>query len=59
MGDADFLKRFRTLMSNMSQYQELKAQYNEIASIDLRFDGQIIYRPTKSSDVNVKAASIR
>ncbi|PYV01431.1 MAG: hypothetical protein DMG10_17710, partial [Acidobacteria bacterium] len=46
MGDADFLKRFRTLMSNMSQYQELKAQYNEIASIDLRFDGQIIYRPT-------------
>ncbi len=59
MGDADFLKRFRTLMSNMSQYQELKAQYNEIASIDLRFDGQIIYRPAKSSDVNVKAASIR
>jgi hypothetical protein len=44
LGDRDFLKRFRTLMSNLSQYQEVKAQY-EIGSIDLRFDDQIIYRP--------------
>ena len=47
MGDRDFLKRFRTLMSNLSQYRELKSQYTEIASVDLRFDGQIIYRPKR------------
>lgn len=45
LGDRDFLKRFRTLVSNMPRYRELKSQYNEIASVDLRFDGQIIYRP--------------
>jgi cell division septal protein FtsQ len=63
MGDREFLKRFRTLMSNMPQYQELKLQYNEIASVDLRFDGQIIYRPHRSSgtpaEVNVKSAANR
>ncbi len=63
MGDRDFLKRFRTLMSNMPQYRELKSQYSEIASVDLRFDGQIIYRPHRSSgapaEVNVKSASNR
>jgi cell division protein FtsQ len=45
LGDRDFLKRFRTLMSNMSQYREIKNQYVEIGSVDLRFDGQIVYRP--------------
>jgi cell division septal protein FtsQ len=45
LGDRDFLTRYRNLLSNMSRYQELKSQYNEIASVDLRFDGQIIYRP--------------
>jgi cell division protein FtsQ len=45
MGDRDFLKRFRTLMSNMAQYREIKNQYVEIGSVDLRFDGQIVYRP--------------
>lgn len=47
LGDRDFLKRFRTLMSNLSQYRDLKSQYTEISSVDLRFDGQIIYRPKK------------
>jgi cell division protein FtsQ len=45
MGNTDFLKRFRILMANMSQYREIKDQYSEILSVDLRFDGQIIYRP--------------
>jgi cell division septal protein FtsQ len=49
LGDRDFLKRFRTLIANMAQYQDLKSQYNEIVSIDLRFDGRIIYRPRPGS----------
>lgn len=45
IGDRDFLKRFRTLMANMSQYREIKTRYNEISSVDLRYEGQIVYRP--------------
>jgi cell division protein FtsQ len=44
LGNKDFLRRFRTLMANMSQYQDLKAQNYDIAEIDLRYEGQIIYR---------------
>lgn len=44
LGDKDFLRRFRTMMANMNQYQDLKAQNYDIAEIDLRYDGQIIYR---------------
>lgn len=51
LGDREFLKRIRTLMANLPQYQELKSQYSEIASVDLRFDGQIIYRPRKAPDL--------
>ncbi len=49
LGNRDFLKRFATLMSNMNQYQDLKAQYTDIASVDLRFDGQIVYRPRRTA----------
>lgn len=49
LGDRDFLKRFRILMSNLTQYRELKSQYVDIASVDLRFDGQIIYRPKRAA----------
>ncbi len=49
LGDQDFLKRFRALMSNLNQYQELKLQYDEIAVVDLRFDGNIIYRPRRAA----------
>lgn len=52
LGDHDFLKRFRMLVENTRQYEELKSQYTEIASVDLRFDGQIIYRPRKLSEKN-------
>lgn len=45
LGDRDFLRRFRILMANLAQYRELQAQYQEIASVDLRYEGQIIYRP--------------
>lgn len=45
LGDRDFLKRFQTFMANMPQYEELKAEYTDIAAVDLRFDGKIIYRP--------------
>jgi cell division septal protein FtsQ len=45
LGSKDYLKRFRTLMDYMGKYQELKSKNNDIASIDLRFDGQILYRP--------------
>lgn len=45
LGDRNFLERFRAFVANMPQYEELKAQYSEIASVDLRYDGKIIYRP--------------
>jgi cell division protein FtsQ len=45
LGDRDFLKRFETFMANLPQYREVKSQYQEIAAVDLRYEGQIIYRP--------------
>jgi cell division protein FtsQ len=44
LGDRDFLKRFQTFMSNLPQYQDLKSQGKDIATVDLRFDSQIVYR---------------
>jgi cell division septal protein FtsQ len=53
LGDRDFLKRFRIFMANMAQYEELKADNRDIASVDLRFEGKIIYhqRPHPASSV--------
>jgi cell division septal protein FtsQ len=48
-GDHDFLKRFNKLMANMNQYRDLKTQYGEFASVDLRFEDQIAYRPRKGA----------
>ncbi len=45
IGDQDYLKRFQTLMDHLG---ELKAQSKDIATIDLRFDGQIIFVPRPS-----------
>jgi cell division protein FtsQ len=45
LGGDDFLKRFRTFVSNMGEYQKLKNQFSEFASIDLRYKGEIVYRP--------------
>lgn len=55
LGDRDFLKRYRMLLSNVDKYHELKAEYFEITSIDLRFDGQIIYRPRRSEGQSPEA----
>ena len=49
LGEKDYWKRFRSLMDNMQQYQELKDKYSEIESIDLRFEGNIIYHPRHAS----------
>ena len=54
LGEKDYLKRFRALMDNMKQYQELKDQYTEIESIDLRFPGNIIYRPRRGANAGQK-----
>ncbi len=43
LGKEDYLKRFQTLMKNIQQYQIQKDQY-DIASIDMRFPGKIIYQ---------------
>ncbi len=45
LGDRDFLKRFGTFMANLPHYRDLKLQHQEIASVDMRYEGQIIYRP--------------
>jgi len=52
LGEKDYLKRFSTLMGNMGKYEELKNQYTEIESIDLRVPGNIIYRPRRASAGN-------
>jgi cell division septal protein FtsQ len=44
LGDRDFFKRFQMLMTNLSKYQELKAEGKQFEFVDLRFDPQIIYR---------------
>jgi cell division septal protein FtsQ len=42
LGSKDYLNRFHNLMG---YYPELKSKNHDIASIDLRFEGQIVYRP--------------
>jgi cell division septal protein FtsQ len=49
LGEKDYLKRFRTLMSNLGEYQKLKDQYTEFVSIDVRFDNQIVYLPKREN----------
>lgn len=45
LGDRDFLRRFQMFMSDLPEYQDLKAKGNDIAVVDLRYDSQIVYRP--------------
>jgi cell division protein FtsQ len=52
LGEKDYQKRFNALMENMKQYQDLKNQFSEIESIDLRVEGNIIYRPRRTSAGN-------
>lgn len=41
LGDRDFFKRFQMFLTNLAQYQGLKAEGKEVDVVDLRFDGQI------------------
>ncbi|MBZ5498236.1 MAG: FtsQ-type POTRA domain-containing protein [Acidobacteriia bacterium] len=61
LGDRDFFKRFQMFMSNLSDYQDLKAQGKEVATVDLRFDSQIVYRLKHPADEqgDAKAKMIR
>jgi cell division protein FtsQ len=47
LGEKDFLKRFQKLMDNLNTYQDLKNQNNDIASVDLRLTGKIVYSSHK------------
>jgi cell division protein FtsQ len=49
LGSKDYLRRFRTLIDYRDKYVELKNKNNDIASIDLRFDGRIVYLPRGAS----------
>jgi cell division septal protein FtsQ len=46
LGSKDYRQRFRNLID---YYPNLKSKNNDIASIDLRFDGQIVCRPRSAS----------
>ena len=50
LGGENYLERFNSFMRNRDEYEKLKDQYEEFASIDLRFEDQIIYRPRRSED---------
>jgi cell division septal protein FtsQ len=50
LGGENYLERFTTFMRYRDEYEKLKNQYEEFASIDLRFEDQIIYRPRRSED---------
>jgi cell division protein FtsQ len=53
LGEKDYLKRFRKLMDNLSVYQEVKNQNNnDIASVDLRITGKIVYQRKDSQIKN-------
>lgn len=43
LGEKDYLRRFGTLMNNLGEYRKLKDQHGEFATIDMRFDNQIVY----------------
>jgi cell division protein FtsQ len=62
LGDHDFLKRLQMFMSNMNQYNELKAQGKDISEVDLRFDSQIVFRlrkpVTEQADAKSKVSRI-
>lgn len=50
LGGENYLERFTSFIRNRDEYEKLKDQYEEFASIDLRFEDQIIYRPRRAED---------
>jgi cell division protein FtsQ len=60
LGDREFKKRFQMLMANLSNYQGLKAEGNQIVAVDLRIDSQIIYVKHPAADQpGIKGTVIR
>jgi cell division septal protein FtsQ len=57
LGDRDFLKRFRRLLSNMDNYRDVKSRYGDIVYVDLRVDGRIIYKPRAEVTASAVKAS--
>ena len=57
LGDKDYLKRFRRLLSNMDNYRDLISRYGDIVYVDLRVDGSIIYKPR--AEVTASAVKAR
>jgi cell division septal protein FtsQ len=52
LGDREFGKRYRTLMANMGKFYELKEQYGEIESADMRFEDKIVWLPIRAKAMN-------
>ncbi len=50
LGGENYLERFTTFILKRDEYEKLKNQYEEFASIDLRFEDQIIYRPRRPEE---------
>jgi len=50
LGGENYLERFTAFIRNQDKYENLKNQYEEFASIDLRFEDQIIYRPRRAEN---------
>jgi cell division protein FtsQ len=49
LGDRDFSKRFNKFILNKDKYEELKSEYEDIVTVDLRFKDRIIYHPKSLS----------
>jgi len=59
LGEKDYLRRIRKFMNNLSEYEKLKEQYNEFASIDLRYDREIIYKLRRSDNDSLHTKTAR
>jgi cell division protein FtsQ len=49
LGTGDFLKKIQMFMTELSEYQKMKAEGQDIAVVDLRFDNQIVYRSKQAA----------
>jgi cell division protein FtsQ len=54
LGDRDFFKRFQGFLS---QYEEMKAKYGEMASVNLRFFPDIVYNPKQQIGPKTEAGT--
>jgi cell division protein FtsQ len=52
LGDRDFLKRFQAFLA---QYEQVKSEYGEMASVNLRFFPDIVYSPKRPPGTKAEA----